>query len=188
MHVPGLKVVMPSTPFDAKGLLLSAIDDEDPVIFIEHKALYALKGHVPEQAYRIPLGVADIKQKGKDITVVATSRMVQRALEAASALEKEGISIEVIDPRTLVPFDFDTILASVRKTGRALVVSEECRTASAAAEIAARISEEGFDFLDAPVRRLCGIDAPIPYSVPLEQASIPTVNDITREVRNILEA
>jgi len=187
MHVPGLKVAMPSTPYDAKGLLLSSIRDDNPIIFIEHKLLYKKKGPVPEGDYTVPLGVADVKREGRDITVVPTSIMVHRALAAAEKLAQEGISVEVIDPRTLKPLDSEAIIRSVMKTGRALVVHEACKTGGIGGEIVARIVEsEAFDYLEAPVRRLCGLDIPIPYNRNLERHAAPQEEDIVRAVRELV--
>ena len=186
MHVPGLKVVMPATPFDMIGLLKTAIRDDDPVIFLEHKAMYNMKGLVPRDEYLLPFGRADIKRKGSDLTIVATSRMVIFCLEAADKLAAEGISVEVIDPRTLVPFDKETICNSVSKTGFAIVVSEDCITAGVSAEIASIINEEVFDQLDHPVIRLAGLNVPIPYNRTLEHSSIPSVDSIMSTVKKIL--
>ena len=185
-HVPGLKVVMPSTPADAKGLLKSAIRDDNPVIFIEHKLLYAVKGDVPEGDYTIPLGKAEVKRAGQDVTIVATSRMVQFALEASDRLASEGISAEVVDPRTLVPLDLETILVSVRRTHVAVVVHEAPRRGGYGAEIAAEIQEQAFDWLDAPVARICGEDVPIPFSKALESLAIPDPDRIAAGVRHVL--
>jgi len=187
MHIPGLKVVAPSTPYDAKGLLISSIRDLNPVCFVEHKVLYKSKGEVPEGEYSIPLGVADVKRKGNDITVVTTGIMVHKSLEAAEKLSKEGISVEIIDPRTLRPLDVDTITKSVMKTGRLLVVHEAVKTAGWAGEVMASISETpAWDYLDAPMRRLTGKDIPIPYNRILEKAAVPQVEDILREIRAIV--
>ena len=183
VHVPGLKVVMPSTPYDAKGLLLASIADDNPVIFIEHKLLYRTKGPVPEGYYSVPLGQGEVKRLGRDVTVVATSVMVPRALEAAQSLSAEGIELEVVDPRTLKPLDMVPILESVRKTGRVLVVHEAPLTGGFGAEVAARIADEAFDHLDAPVRRLAGLDVPIPYNRGLERRAVPQVEDVSREAR-----
>ena len=185
MHTPGLHVVMPSTPYDAKGLLKASIREDNPVIFIEHKLLYKTWGPVPEEEYLIPLGQADVKREGKDITVVATSLMVQRALGAAEEVEKEGGSVEVIDPRTLSPLDEDTILNSARKTGKVIVVYEACKTCGIGAEIAARIMEKAFDYMDAPVVRLGGLDIPVPYARNLEEASIPSQEQIVQAIRKL---
>jgi len=182
-HVPGLKVVMPATAYDVKGLLKTAVRDDNPVIFIEHKMIYLLKGPVPEEEYTIPFGEADIKREGKDITIVAYSNMVFESLEAAKILEKDGISCEVVDPRTLVPLDMDTILSSVKKTNRVVVVTEACRRGSVASDIRARVTEKAFDFLDAPVKIVAGLNTPIPYNSTLEQASIPHASDIVKAVR-----
>ena len=188
VHVPGLKVVMPTTPYDAKGLLLAAIADDNPVIFIEHKLLYKTKGHVPEGYYTIPLGQSDIKRQGKDLTVVATSVMVQRSLEAAKQLAEEGIEIEVIDPRTLKPFDAEPMIASVCKTGKALVVHEAPITGGFGGEVVAQlVASRAFDYLDAPVHRLAGLDIPIPYNRELERRAVPQVEDIVREARNLVQ-
>lgn len=186
VHFPGLKVVMPSTPADAKGLLKAAIRDDNPVVFIEHKLLYNRRGPVPEEEYVVPLGRAEIKRCGRDLTVVAVSNMVAKALTAADRLAAEGIDVEVVDPRTLAPLDEATILGSIRKTGRALIAHEACRTGGVGAEILARIVEQGFDYLDAPVRRLAGRDVPIPYSKELERQVIPQEEDIVREARRML--
>lgn len=184
-HIPGLKVVQPSTPYDAKGLLKAAIDDDNPVIFYEHKLLYGVKGNVPEEQYSIPLGKADIKREGTDVTVVATSLMVHRALEAADILEKEGISVEVIDPRTLVPLDKETIIESVKKTNRAVVVYEAVKRGGYGAEIASVINEsEAFDYLDSPVIRLGGKEIPIPYNPTLEKHAVPQVGDIVEAIKS----
>jgi pyruvate/2-oxoglutarate/acetoin dehydrogenase E1 component/TPP-dependent pyruvate/acetoin dehydrogenase alpha subunit len=186
VHLPGIKVVMPSTPYDAKGLLKAAIRDQGPVIFIEHKMLYGVSGPVPEKEYLIPLGSADVKRAGKDVTVVAYSRMALLALEAAETLAAGGVDVEVVDPRTLKPLDLETILASVRKTGRVVCVTEACRTGSFAAELASRIQEQAFDWLDAPVRIVAGADVPIPVAASLEAACIPRVEDIVAAVKEVM--
>jgi pyruvate dehydrogenase E1 component beta subunit len=186
VHFPGLKVAMPSTPADAKGLLTAAIRDDNPVVFIEHKLLYNVKGPVPEGEHLVPLGRADVKRPGRDLTLIALSGMVPKALAAAGTLAAEGIEVEVVDPRSLVPLDEATLLDSIRRTGRVLIVHEACRTGGVGAEILARIVEEGFDYLDAPARRLAGRDFPIPYSRELERQVIPQEEDIVREVRGIL--
>lgn len=187
MHFPGLKVVNPSTPRDAKGLLLTAIRDPNPVVFVEHKLLYKTKGEVPEGEYTIPFGVADIKRLGKDLTLVANNIMVMRSLTVAERLAKEGIDVEVIDPRTLAPLDTETIISSVIKTGRLLVVHEACQTGGWAGEVIASImGSRAFDYLDAPVRRLAGKDIPIPYNRVLERAAVPQEEDIEREIRAIV--
>ena len=186
-HVPGLKVVQPSTAYDAKGLLIAAIEDDNPVIFYEHKLLYKTKGYVPEELYSIPLGKADIKREGTDVTVVATSIMVHKALEAARELEKEGINIEVIDPRTLVPLDEQTIIESVKKTGRLVVVHEAVKRCGFGGEIASMIAEsDAFHYLDAPIQRLGGLPVPIPYNPQLEKKAVPQVEDIIVAVKKTL--
>ncbi len=187
IHIPGIKVVNPSTPYDAKGLLLSSIRDPNPVCFIEHKLLYKTKGDVPDQDYTIPIGVADIKREGRDITVVAANIMVSRTLSVAEKLSAEGIEVEVVDPRTLRPLDADTIIKSVRKTGRLLVVHEACKTGGWAGEVIASVaSSPAFGYLDAPMRRLAGKDIPIPYNRNLEQAAVPQESDIEKEIRAIV--
>jgi len=186
-HVPGLVVVAPSTPYDAKGLLMSAIRDDNPVIFLESKLLYlGASGPVPEQPYAIPLGKADIKRKGTDATVVATSSMVPRALAAAEMLAREGIEIEIVDPRTLKPLDEETILASVAKTNRLLIVHEAWRSGGFGAEVAAMVAEKGFDDLDAPIARIGALDTPMPYNDELERAVIPSQDRIIEELRTLL--
>ena len=185
-HVPGLKVVMPSNAYDAKGLLLSAIYDNNPVIFVEHKLLYKTKMAVPEEPYRVPISATAVVREGRHVTVVALSIMVSRALEAAVQLAAEGIELEVLDPRTLTPLDDAPIIASVKKTGRALVVHEAVQTGGFGAEIVARIADsEAFDYLEAPLRRLAGLDVPIPYNRNLERAAVPQVDDIVREARKL---
>src|SRR5215469_11634694 len=173
-HVPGLKVVLPSTPYDAKGLLKAAIRDENPVVFFEDKMMYKLKGPVPAEEYTIPLGVADVKREGSDITLVATSSMVQVALGAATMLEKVGISAEVVDPRTTWPLDEKSLIESARKTSRVIVIDEGYGRYGVAAELAAVIAEGAFYDLDAPVRRMGAMHVPIPFSPPLEDATVPT--------------
>lgn len=188
-HIPGLIVIQPSTAYDAKGLLHSAIANNNPVMFYEHKLCYRTKGDVPEGKYFIPIGVADIKREGKDISVIATSYMVHKALEAAEILAKEGIDIEVVDPRTLVPLDKKTIVDSVKKTGRALVVTEAVKRSGFSSELAAVISEEeSFDYLDHPIVRLAGAETPIPYEPALEKLAVPQVNDIVEACRKIMAA
>src|SRR5258708_2865320 len=187
VHIPGLKVVMPSNPYDAKGLLLASIDDNNPVIFVEHKLLYKTKGDVPEEAYRVPLSQTAIARQGQHVTVVATSIMVSRALTAADELAKDGIEIEVIDPRTLRPLDDSPIIESVKKIGRVLIVHEAVETGGFGGEVAARIAgSEAFDYLEAPVRRLAGLDIPIPYNRELEYHAVPQVESIVREVRKLV--
>jgi len=173
-HVPGLKVVIPSTPYDAKGLLKTAIRDDNPVVFFEDKMMYKLKGPVPEAEYTIPLGVADVKRVGSDITLVATSSMVQVALGAAKMLEEIGISAEVVDPRTTFPLDKQALIDSAKKTSRALVVDEGYERYGVTAELASVIADGAFYYLDAPVKRLGAMDVPIPFSPPLEDATVPT--------------
>ena len=184
-HVPGLKVVLPSTPADAKGLLKSAIRDENPVLFFEDKMMYQVKGSVPEGDYTIPLGVADIKRPGSDITLVATSSMVQVALAAAAQLEASGISAEVVDPRTLFPLDGEALVASVRRTGRAIVVDEGYERYGITAEIASVIADGAFDYLDAPVKRLGALNVPVPFSPTLEDQTVPTPERLTALARSL---
>jgi pyruvate dehydrogenase E1 component beta subunit len=187
MHVPGLKVVLPATPADAKGLLKTAIRDPNPVLFFEHKGLYREKGEVPtSDEYLVPFGQAAVRREGRDLTVVATGMMVERALRAADALAAEGIEAEVIDPRTLVPLDMATILASVERTARALIVHEAARTGGPGAEISAQIQERAFFALDAPVWRVGGTDTPILQNAELEQACVPSVEQITEAARELL--
>jgi len=185
-YFPGLKVVMPSTPADAKGLLKSAIRDDDPVIFIEQERMYGNKGEVPDDAdFTIPLGVADIKREGTDATIVARSLMVPVALKAAEALEKQGVSCEVIDPRTIRPLDIATIIESVKKTNRVVVAEESHPFCGVGAEISSEIAERAFDFLDAPVKRVSGADVPMPYAKNLEDLAIPGVDQIVAAVREV---
>ena len=185
-HMPGIKCVVPSTPADAKGLLLSAIRDDDLVMFFENKVLYGSKGEVPEGNEGIPLGVADVKREGDDLTIVAISRMVNQALAAADSLSAEGIEVEVIDPRTLSPLDDETILSSVAKTHRLLVVDEDNPRCSAATDIAAMVADRGFDTLDAPIKRLTAPHTPVPFSPPLEQFYVPSAERIADAVREIV--
>lgn len=185
-HVPGLKVVRPGTPKDAKGLLKSAIRDDDPVIFIESELLYGTKGEVPEGDYTIPIGVAEVKREGRDVTIVAYSRMLLVALEAADDLEKEGISAEVVDPRTLRPLDTGAIIESVKKTNRALVLESGAGFAGIGSEIATIIAEEAFDYLDAPVERVTGANAPMPYAKNLERAKVPSKERVVEAARKVL--
>ena len=187
-HVPGLKVVRPGTPRDAKGLLKSAIRDHNPVIFIESELLYNLKGEVPEEEYVIPLGVADVKREGTDVTLVAYSRQLHLALEAAEEVAKEGISVEVVDPRTLRPMDKPTILTSVRKTHHAIVLEAGAGFAGMGSEIAAFIQEEAFDYLDHSVERVTGANAPMPYARNLELAKTPSKERVVAAVRKVLSA
>ncbi|MCL4466108.1 MAG: alpha-ketoacid dehydrogenase subunit beta [Chloroflexi bacterium] len=188
VHTPGLLVVAPSSPYDAKGLLKTAIRDDNPIVFVEHKALYGLRGTVPDDEYLVPLGVAEVKRPGKDVTVVATSRQVHNALMAAETLAREGIEATVIDPRTLKPLDVETILASVRQTHRCLVVNEGCKTGGYASELAAVIGEEAFGYLDAPVLRVAAEDVPIPANRALEDEAIPQVRDIIAAARTLAGA
>jgi pyruvate/2-oxoglutarate/acetoin dehydrogenase E1 component len=185
-HMPGIKCVVPSTPADAKGLLLSAIRDDDLVMFFENKVLYGIKGEVPEGNEGIPLGVADVKREGDDLTIVAISRMVHQALAAADALSAEGIEVEVIDPRTLSPLDDETILNSVAKTHRLLIVDEDNPRCSAATDIAAMVADRGFDTLDAPIKRVTAPHTPVPFSPPLEQFYVPSPDRIADAVREIV--
>ncbi len=185
-HVPGLKVVMPSTPYDAKGLLKSAIRDEDPVIFIEHKLLYMEKGPVPQEQYTVDLGVGDIKRVGKNVTIVAWSGMVGRTLSAARKLAEQGIDAEVIDPRTLVPLDKELILNSVRKTERLVIVQEAVRRGGVASDIASVVQQEAFDYLDAPIEIVAGKNTPIPFNAHLERASVPQEADIIEAAKRCL--
>ncbi|MGE5594004.1 MAG: alpha-ketoacid dehydrogenase subunit beta [Betaproteobacteria bacterium] len=186
VHVPGVKIVIPSTPYDAKGLLKAAIRDDNPVLYFEHKALFAMKGPVPEEEYIVPIGKADVKRPGRDVTCVTYSIMVHRALEAAEDLAKDGIEVEVVDLRTLVPMDIDTVLQSVKKTKKVVVAHEACRRGGAGAEIAATIAEEAFDYLDAPVVRVGTLDVPIPFSPPLEARVVPRKKEIVEAVRKIV--
>ena len=185
-HVPGLRVVMPSTPYDAKGLLKSSIRDDNPVIFLEDKLSYDAKGPVTDEEYTIPLGVADVKRQGKDVTLVATSSMVQVALNAAEVLEQEGVSAEVVDPRCLKPLDTETILASVRKTSRAVVIDQGCLSYGASAEIASMIADEAFFYLDAPVKRIGALDVPVPMAPVLELTTIPNEQQVVETVRQLM--
>lgn len=186
VHVPGLKVVMPSTPYDVKGLLISSIRDDNPVVFIEHKLLYKTKGDVPEEMYEIPLGKADIKREGKDLTIIATAIMVKKSLEAAEVLAGEGIDVEVVDPRTLRPLDTETVVNSVKKTGKVLIVHEAVKTGGFGGELAAVIAEsEAFGYLEAPILRLAGREVPIPYNRELEAAAVPQVDDIVAKAREL---
>jgi len=187
-HNPGLKVVMPATPRDAKGLLLSAIRDDDPVIFIEHKLLYMTDGEVPDDQGAIPLGQADIKRAGTDVTLVAWSHMVVKALVAAEELAKEGISAEVIDLRTLVPLDEACILDSVRRTGRLVVAQEAIKRGGIGSDIAAIVAEKAFDALKAPIVRVAGANTVIPFNLALEKAAVPQVADIVAGVNSVMEA
>lgn len=185
-YFPGLKVVMPSTPADAKGLLKSAIRDDDPVIFIEQERMYGMKGEVPDEPdFTIPLGVADVKREGTDATIIARSLMVPTALKAAEELQEQGISCEVIDPRTIRPLDIETIVASVKKTNRVVIAEESHPFCGVGAEISAEIQERAFDYLDAPVKRVSGVDVPMPYAKNLEQLAIPDVAQIVAAVKEV---
>jgi pyruvate/2-oxoglutarate/acetoin dehydrogenase E1 component len=182
-HIPGLKLVMPSTPYDAKGLLKSSIRDDDPVIFIEHKLLYMTEGEVPEQEYLIPLGKADVKREGTDVTLVTYSHMTLKCLEAAERLASEGVQAEVIDLRCLVPMDKECILASVKKTGKLVIVHEACKRGGVGGDVAAMVVEEAFFDLDRPPARVAGKNTPIPFSLNLEKLCVPSVDDIVEAVR-----
>ncbi len=186
VHIPGIKVVAPSSPYDAKGLLIASIRDDNPVLFIEHKLLYKTKGPVPEDYYTLPLGVAEVKRPGKHLTIIATQIMVKKSLEAAVELAKDGIEVEVVDPRTLKPLDEETIIKSVKKTGKVMIVHEACKTGGYGGELAAVIAgSEAFDYLDAPIVRVAGRDMPIPYNRTLEYNTVPQVEDIIRAARKL---
>ena len=188
VHVPGLKVVMPSTPYDAKGLLLSSLAENNPVMFFEHKLLYKTKGDVPEEMYTIPLGQSHVVREGSHLTIIAMSVMVMRAMQAAETLAKEGIEVEIIDPRTLKPLDSAPIIKSVIKTGKALIVHEAVKTGGFGGEISSEIMEsEAFAYLEAPVRRLAGLDMPIPYNRTLEYHAVPQVENIVEEARKLVK-
>ncbi len=181
-HIPGLKLVMPATPFDAKGLLKASIRDDDPVVFLEHKLLYMTKGEVPDGEVIVPLGQADIKREGTDVTLVSYSYMTLKCLEAAHALAREGISVEVVDLRTLTPLDKGAILSSAAKTGRVIVVHEAVKRGGVGGDIAAMIMEEAYDDLDGPVMRICGRNTTVPYNLELEKVCVPSVEDIIEGV------
>ncbi|HEY0917590.1 alpha-ketoacid dehydrogenase subunit beta [Devosia sp.] len=186
-HVPGLKVIQPATPHDAKGMLLAAVADPDPVMIFEHKLLYKMKGPVPEGHYTVPIGTAEIRREGRDLTIVATSLMVHKALEAAATLADEGIDVEVVDLRTIRPMDRETVIASVRKTSRLICVYEGVKTLGVGAEVSAMIAEsEAFDYLDAPIVRLGGAETPIPYNPELEKAAVPQVPGIIAAARDLV--
>ncbi len=185
-HFPGLKVVAPGTPYDAKGLLKSAIRDDDPVVFIEHKILYASKGEVPEEEYLIPLGKADIKRSGSDVTIIAYSRQTLFAMQAAEELEKQGISAEVLDLRSLVPLDWETIEKSIKKTHRVVLVQEGVQRGGYTGEIASQITDELFDYLDAPIKRVAGLNVVPPFSPALEDHTYPNPQDIIAKVKEIV--
>jgi len=199
MHVPGLKIVCPSTAYDAKGLLKTAVRDPNPVLFFEHKLLYGSKGNraekdalspvgeVPDEEYLIPFGEAAIRREGTDVTIVATLLMVYKAMQAAENLAKEGINVEVIDPRTLVPFDYDTLIASVEKTSRLVIVEEDNKRCGWGAEVAATIAERAIYHLDAPIVRVAGLDTPIPFAPVMENYVVPSVERIEAAVRGLMK-
>ena len=187
-HIPGLKVVMPATPYDAKGLLTAAIRDDNPVFCLEHKKCYTMAGDVPQEQYELPLGVAEVKRPGSDVTIVATSYMVHEALQAAEELAGRGIEAEVIDPRTLLPLDMDTILKSVRKTHRVVIAHEAVKFCGVGAEIAAQVAETAFDALEAPPLRVAAPFCPVPFSAPLEEAYLPNAQDIVVAVSSLTPA
>ncbi len=188
MNVPGMVIVAPTNPYDAKGLLISSIEDDNPVLFLEHKALYSKKGEVPEGKYTVPLRQAKVLREGKDLTIVTCMRLVYDCLEAAEELSQEGISIEVIDLRTLRPWDHRTVLESVKRTGRAVVVNEAPKIGGLAADVSAVISEEAFHHLKAPVERVCGMDVPIPFSLPLEKIILPNKEKVRAAVLKLMDA
>ncbi|MCL4376983.1 MAG: alpha-ketoacid dehydrogenase subunit beta [Actinobacteria bacterium] len=183
IHIPGIRVVVPSSPLDAKGLLKSSIRDDNPVLFIEHKLLYNEKGLIPEEEYTIPLGKAEIKKQGNDITLVSYSKMVHNTVEAANNLKLEGIDAEVIDLRTLSPMDIATIITSVNKTNRLIIVEEDCKTGGVGAEISAAITEKAFDCLDGPIERIAAMDTPIPFNRDLEKIVIPQTDMIMQKIK-----
>ncbi|RLT20578.1 MAG: dehydrogenase, partial [Planctomycetota bacterium] len=186
-QVPGLVVVVPSSARDAKGLMRTALKGNDPVVFLEHREILQAKGPVPEGDYSIPFGKASVVRSGKDLTIVALAKMVHLAQKVAEDFAAKGVSLEIIDPRTVLPLDTKTILQSVQKTGRLLIIDEAPPSCGFAAEVAARVSDAGFDFLDAPIKRLCGTFAPTPYSPELEAVMVPTANDITQAILSLLE-
>ena len=185
-HIPGLKVVIPSTPADAKGLIKSAVRDDNPVIVYEDKMMYSLKGMVPTAEYTIPLGVADVKREGSDVSLIATSSMVHVALKAAATLQEQGISAEVVDPRSLVPLDKEALVNSVSKTGRAVIIDEGYRGYGITGELSSVIYEGAFDYLDSPIVRIGAMDVPVPFSKPLEDATIPNENDVIKAVKGMI--
>jgi pyruvate/2-oxoglutarate/acetoin dehydrogenase E1 component len=187
VHIPGLIVIQPSTPYDAKGLLKSAIRNPNPVMFFEHKFLYNTTGDVPEQEYLVPIGKADVKREGRNVTIIATSLMVLKALKAAEELQKEGISAEIVDPRTLRPLDRKTIADSVKKTGRVLIVHEACGTGGISGELTKVIVEDAFDYLDAPPLTLAGKDAPVPVEPRMEQYNVPNEAQIIQAVKKLIK-
>jgi len=186
-HIPGLKVVMPSTPYDAKGLFKSAIRDNDPVVYMEHGSLYGIKGQIPEEDYTIPIGVGDIKREGKDISIITYSYMVHKALAAAKTLEADGIDVEIVDLRTLRPMDTDIIIESVKKTHRVVVLHEACVTGGIGGEIVAKIAENAFDYIDAPIKRVGVPDVPIPYAKSLEDTIVPNEEKLITCIKEVLE-
>ncbi|MFO0937159.1 MAG: transketolase C-terminal domain-containing protein [Gemmataceae bacterium] len=186
-HIPGLRVVLPSNPFDAKGLMAHALRSDDPVLFLEHRELMQLKGPVPDEPYEIPFGVARIVRPGTEVTVVALSLMVQHAIKAAEVLSGEGVSVEIVDPRTVSPLDVNTILQSVAKTGRLLIVDEAFGPCGFGAEIAAQVADAGFNDLDAPIKRLHGAFAPTPYAPTLEKAVVPEVSQVVQAIRDLVK-
>ncbi|MFH1489770.1 MAG: transketolase C-terminal domain-containing protein, partial [Pseudomonadota bacterium] len=186
MHIPGLYLAAPSTPYDAKGLIIESIRNNNPVIFVEHKGLYFQKGPVPEESYAIPLGQAEIKREGRDVTIVATQVMVSRSLEAADEAAGEGIEVEVVDPRTLAPLDTGTILESVRKTGRLIVADEDYKTCGVCSAISAMVAEEAIWALKAPILRVCSQDTPVPYAPTLEKEFVSDKKDILDAVRKVM--
>lgn len=186
-HVPGIKVIVPSTPYDAKGLLISAVRDDNPKIFFEHKLLYGVRGPVPKEPYAIPFGVADVKTEGSDVTIVAVAYMVHEALKASNELKKEGVSVEVIDPRTLVPFDKEAVFRSVRKTGRLVVVDEDYDRCGFASWVAALVADECFGYLDAPIKRVTTPTVPIPFSPTLEKEILPNAEKIVKTVKEVVK-
>jgi len=187
IHIPGIKVVMPATPHDAKGLLKSSIRENNPVVFVEHKMLYNTKGPVPEEEYTIPIGVADVKKEGTDVTLITYSRMTLFCQQATAILEKEGISAEIVDLRTLLPMDMETVVNSVKKTNRVMIVEEDCKTGGTGAEISTQIMEHAFDYLDSPIVRVAGEDVPMPKSPVLEKLAIPDVDRICKAARKLVK-
>lgn len=184
-HIPGLKVITPSTPYDAKGLLKSAIRDNDPVVFMESERMYGDKGQVPDGEYVLPIGVADIRREGKDVTIVSFGKIIKTALQAAEELAKDGIEVEVIDLRTIRPMDIDTVIQSVKKTNRLIIVEESFPLVSIATEISYRVQRHAFDYLDAPIQRLTQSDTPLPFAKPLIEAAIPQVKNIIEAVKQV---
>ena len=186
LQVAGVKVVLPSTPYDAKGLLTTAMRDGNPVVYIESSLLYRVKGSVPENAYTVPFGKADVKREGSHVTVVAISRMVREAMAAAEILGEQGISVEVLDPRTIRPLDIETVVNSVKKTGRLIIAEDDSRTGGVGAEIAACVTERAIDYLDAPILRVAAPDTPIPFSPSLEQEYMPSKEKVIESIRSLL--